>query len=157
MTVFVTLLCTAVETAISEVHKFLQTGRVPTSLILLFWRWLMVSSVFAGQSHVFPFSSLISLTVFVDVKHNVYLLKAHVRAQQLYKSPGGRPELPVSNKSYGFYGRKAPRKKKAHILSSPPPPPPPRVPVQKRPFCFLLLPAHVVIPLLESLHQFLVG
>ena len=32
VTVFVTLLCTAVETAISEVHKFLQTGGVPTSL-----------------------------------------------------------------------------------------------------------------------------
>ena len=37
--VFVTLLCTAVETAISEVHKFLGSGEVPTSLTLLFWRW----------------------------------------------------------------------------------------------------------------------
>ena len=40
--VFVTLLRTSVETAISEVHKLLCTGGVPTSL--LFWRWLTVSS-----------------------------------------------------------------------------------------------------------------
>ena len=31
---------TAVETAVSEVHKLLGTGEVPTSLTLLFWRWL---------------------------------------------------------------------------------------------------------------------
>ena len=37
-TVFVTLLCTAVETAISKVPKLLRTGGVPTSLTLLFWR-----------------------------------------------------------------------------------------------------------------------
>ena len=48
--VFVTLLCSAVETAISKVHKPLGTGGVPTSLTLLFWRWLTVSSVFAGWS-----------------------------------------------------------------------------------------------------------
>ena len=48
-TVCVTSLHTAVETAISEVHKLLGTGRVPTSLTLLFWRWLTVSSVFAGR------------------------------------------------------------------------------------------------------------
>ena len=36
--VLVTLLRTAVETAISEVHKLLHTGEVPTSLTLLFWR-----------------------------------------------------------------------------------------------------------------------
>ena len=41
----VTLLHTAVETAISEVHKLLGTVGVPTSLTLLFWRWLTVSSV----------------------------------------------------------------------------------------------------------------
>ena len=35
-----TLLRTAVETAVSEVHKLLGTGGVPTSLTLLFWRWL---------------------------------------------------------------------------------------------------------------------
>ena len=40
---------TAVETAISEVHKLLGTGGVPTSLTLLFWRWLTVSSVFTGR------------------------------------------------------------------------------------------------------------
>ena len=38
-TVFVTLLRTAVETAVSEVHKLLGTGGVP-ALTLLFWRWL---------------------------------------------------------------------------------------------------------------------
>ena len=32
-----TLLHTAVETAVSEVHKLLHTGGVPTSLTLLFW------------------------------------------------------------------------------------------------------------------------
>ena len=36
--VSVTLLRTAVETAISEVHKLLHTGGVPNSLTLLFWR-----------------------------------------------------------------------------------------------------------------------
>ena len=46
-TVFVTWLRTAVETAISGVQKLLRTGQVP---ILLFWRWLSVSSVFAGRS-----------------------------------------------------------------------------------------------------------
>ena len=48
-TVFVTLLRTAVERAISEVHKSLRNGWVPTSLTL-FWRWLTVSSVFSGRS-----------------------------------------------------------------------------------------------------------
>ena len=47
---FVTLFGTAFETAISEVHKLLGTGGGPTSLTLLFWRWLAVSSVFAGRS-----------------------------------------------------------------------------------------------------------
>ena len=36
----VTLFCTVAETAISEAHKLLLTGGVPTSLTLLFWRWL---------------------------------------------------------------------------------------------------------------------
>ena len=49
-TVFVTLLRTTVEKPFSEVHKLLGTGGVPTSLTLLFWRWLTVSSVFAGRS-----------------------------------------------------------------------------------------------------------
>ena len=49
-TVFETLFRTAAETAVSEVHKLLGTGGVPTSLTLLFWRWLTVSSVFAGRS-----------------------------------------------------------------------------------------------------------
>ena len=49
-TVFVTLLRTAAETAISEVHKLPRSGGVPTSLTLLVWRWLTVSSVFAGRS-----------------------------------------------------------------------------------------------------------
>ena len=49
-TVFVTLFRTAVETAINEVHKLLRTGGVPTSLTLLFRRWLTVSSVFTGLS-----------------------------------------------------------------------------------------------------------
>ena len=49
-TVFVALLRTAAETAISEVHKLFCTGGVPTSLALLFWRWLTVTSVFAGRS-----------------------------------------------------------------------------------------------------------
>ena len=80
-TVVVNLLRTAVETAISEVHKLLHTGGVPTSLTLLFWRWLTVSSVFAGRSSGTNYSSapdplspvflsLISRTVSVDVKHH---------------------------------------------------------------------------------------
>ena len=39
----VTLLRTAVETAVSEIRKLLGTGGVPTSLALFFWRWLTVS------------------------------------------------------------------------------------------------------------------
>ena len=42
--VFVTLLRTAVETAVSEAHKLLRTGGVPTSLTLVFWWWPTVSS-----------------------------------------------------------------------------------------------------------------
>ena len=61
------------------VYKLLHIGRVPTSLKLLFWQWLMVSLVFRGQSTLTSYSSLlnpplstslISLTV---VKHHVYL------------------------------------------------------------------------------------
>ena len=57
-TVFVTLLRTAVETAISKVPKLLRTGGVPTSLTLLFCRWLTVSSVFAGRSARTSYSRL---------------------------------------------------------------------------------------------------
>ena len=40
----VTLLRTAVETAVSEIRKLHRIGGVPTSLtLLLFWRWLTVS------------------------------------------------------------------------------------------------------------------
>ena len=42
-TVFVTLFRTAVETAVSGVHRLLRTGGVLIALIL-FWRWLTVSS-----------------------------------------------------------------------------------------------------------------
>ena len=49
-TVFGTLFYTAVQTAVSGVHKLLRTGRVPTSWTLLFWRWMTVSSVFAGRN-----------------------------------------------------------------------------------------------------------
>ena len=45
-TVFVALFLTAVDTAICGVHMQICTGSVPTSLTLLFWRWLTVSSVF---------------------------------------------------------------------------------------------------------------
>ena len=38
---------TAVERPNCRVHKLLRTGGVPTSLTLLFWRWMTVSSVFA--------------------------------------------------------------------------------------------------------------
>ena len=38
-TVLVTLFHTAVERAISKVHKLLRTGGVPTSLMLLFQQW----------------------------------------------------------------------------------------------------------------------
>ena len=48
--VFVTLLRTAVETTVSEVHKLLRTGGVPTSLTVLYWQWLTVSSVAVGRS-----------------------------------------------------------------------------------------------------------
>ena len=40
-TVFVTLLRTAVDRAISETHKLLRSGGFPTSLKLLFFRWLI--------------------------------------------------------------------------------------------------------------------
>ena len=56
-TVFVTLLCTAVETAISKVSKLLCAGTVPTSLTLI-WQWLTVSSVFVGWSAWMSYSVL---------------------------------------------------------------------------------------------------
>ena len=77
--VFVYLFHAAFETAISEVHSLLGTGGVPISLTLLFWRWLMVSLVFAGCSACTSYSwvpslptslSLISPMVSVDVKHH---------------------------------------------------------------------------------------
>ena len=49
-TVCVTLFRTAGETANTEVDKLLGTGEVPTSLTLLFWRWLTISTVFTGWS-----------------------------------------------------------------------------------------------------------
>ena len=79
-TVFAALLRTAVETAVSEVHKWLRTGGVPTSLtVLQFWRCLTVSSVFAGRSERTSYSlppiplsrSLISLKASVDLKLKV--------------------------------------------------------------------------------------
>ena len=78
-TVFVTLLCTAVETAVSKVHKLLCAGTVPTSLTSLFRRWLTVSSVFAGRSAWTSYSlrtdpplspSIINLMVSEDVEHH---------------------------------------------------------------------------------------
>ena len=58
-TVLVTLFRTAVETAvISGVHKLLRTGGVPTSLTLLFWLWLTVSSVFVGRGAWTSYSRL---------------------------------------------------------------------------------------------------
>ena len=44
-----TLFHTVVERASCGVHKLLGTGVVPTSLTLLFWWWLTVSSVFTGR------------------------------------------------------------------------------------------------------------
>ena len=76
------LLRTAVETAVSGVHKLLGTGGVPTSLTVLIWRWLTVSSVFAGRSARTSHSSLtlplfspslIRLMVSEDVKLHVHL------------------------------------------------------------------------------------
>ena len=81
-TVFVTLLRTAVETAISGVHKLLRTGGVPTSLTLIVV--LAVSSLFTDRSARTSYSSL--------------------------PDPSPLP-FPVPNKPYGFCGRKAPWKK----------------------------------------------
>ena len=47
--VFVSLLCTAVETAISRVHNLLRTGEVTTALALLFRRGSTASLVFCGS------------------------------------------------------------------------------------------------------------
>ena len=82
--VFVTLLRTAVETAVSEVHRLLRTGGVPTSLTLLLLLWLMVSLRVGARGraiyapHPTPphtraplSSSLISRMFSVDVKHRV--------------------------------------------------------------------------------------
>ena len=45
-TVFVTLFHTAADRASCGVHKLLGTGGIATSLMLLLWRWLTVSSSF---------------------------------------------------------------------------------------------------------------
>ena len=100
-TVFVVLFRTQLRNQLAKYPSCLiRTGGVTTSLTLLYWRWLMVSSVFAGQcartsysalpvlsvslslsvclslpSPLLPFSpSVISLMVSVDVKHLVYFL-----------------------------------------------------------------------------------
>ena len=93
-----TLLCTAVETAISEVHKLLSTGGVPNSLpsvvVLAVADGLfgLCGSERADELFISscppPLSpSLISLMVSVDVKHPVYGLTkaAPFRAQLLGK------------------------------------------------------------------------
>ena len=83
-TVFVTLFRTAVKTAICGGHKLFRISRALTSLTLLFWRWLMVSLVFMGQSAWASYSSLpdpphppspslINLMVSMDVEHHAYL------------------------------------------------------------------------------------
>ena len=86
-TVFVPLLCTAVETAISEVHKSLHTGGVPTDLLNIvvlvaadglsgLCRSERLDELFLSTrpdppSHPPPFSpSLLSRRVSVDVKHH---------------------------------------------------------------------------------------
>ena len=78
-TVFVTLAHTAVETAISRVHKLLHTSVVPTSLTLLFWQWLMVSSGLWVRVHRWAIHRYLTPPPFpipavsVDVKHHNYL------------------------------------------------------------------------------------
>ena len=78
--ILVTLLRTAVETAIVEYTSSLRNGEVPTTLTQLFWRWSTASSVLPGRSarsshsRSFPLPSLRSLMVSVDVKHHGYLL-----------------------------------------------------------------------------------
>ena len=81
-TVCVALLRAAVKSAISEAHKLRGTVGVPTSLTLLFWSWLTVSSVFLGQSVWTNYSSLptppppplspplMSLMVSVNIRHH---------------------------------------------------------------------------------------
>ena len=93
-----TLLCTAVETAISEVHRLLSTGAVPNFLPSVVV--LVVADGLFGlcgseradelfiSSRPPPLSpSLISLMVSVDVKHHVYRFTkaASFRAQLLCK------------------------------------------------------------------------
>ena len=79
-----TLLCTGVETAISGVQSCFNTGRVPTSLALLFWGWMSVSLVFVGWSMGTSYSSLTA-----------------------YPSPPPPPHFPIPNKPYRFCGHKA--------------------------------------------------
>ena len=113
-TVFVTLLRTAVETAASEVHKLLRPGGVPTSLTLLFWWWMTVSSVFVdcvqtSYSSLRSFTSLISSIVSVDVKYHVSFRtqssptphphRIHPPPPSLFPPPLPPPSLSVRNSS----------------------------------------------------------
>ena len=87
-TVSMSLLRTAVETAISGVHKLLRTNRVLTSVTLLFWRWLTVSSVFAGRSartssHRYP------ILLKLDVNNSGGKKKKKKIASILYQFFGG--------------------------------------------------------------------
>ena len=99
-TVFVTVPQTA-ETAVSEVHKLRGTGRVPTSLTLLFWLWLTVSSVFTGLSAVRP-------PPHTHTRHRP-------RPRPLPPTP---PPFPVPSKPCDFCGCKAPRKKMMSVSLS---------------------------------------
>ena len=100
-TVLTTLFRTAVETAITRVHKLLRTGGVPTSLTLLVWRRLTVSSVLFWRR-------LTVSSVFTDGSEG--------RDELLISNrPPPPPPLtlfPVPNKPYGFRGRDAPLKEK---------------------------------------------
>ena len=82
-TVFVTLRRTAVETAVSEVHKLFCTDGVPTSLTSLFWRWLTGLFGLYGSEHA----------------DELFTSSPHL-------PPPTGPPSSVPNKPYVFYGRK---------------------------------------------------
>ena len=52
--------------------------------------------------------------VFVEAKHHKRRRSPTRQSSELCESRGGRPGVPVPNKPYGFYGSKAPWKKKAY-------------------------------------------
>ena len=103
-TVFVTLLRTAIETAISEVHKLLRTGGVPTSLTLLSWRCIPIKD---SKERLFVMTQAHRQCP-GGGRRSLRSLRVGALGRAVHLYPSLPPPFPIPNKPYGFCGRIAP-------------------------------------------------